>query len=453
MPERLLPILFAAIWLTVEGISPADESAITPNTTKITLWEFSGHSAVLIKELTDEFNLTIGKKHGIEIELTNHGRNYHHNFEMALDNNALPDIFPSRDPFIQKLLSTDRVAAIDTLPGGSIFLQKFNKSSLQIDIHKKNNHVFALPRMVVTFKLIYNKELFVKAGIVDKNGEALPPKTWEQFRDAAKRISAIDPGKTYGVIFPMKGSSQGEYGFFWELKVVRPTSSSFGKLYFDNNRGEYDFSFYKPLLEFMRLLREEGSVFPGEKVISDDSARIRFGRRGNIGMYIAASWDVGVLNTQYPATIDWGVADIPVMLPNNRYQTISITDYGYTVSKAAAEKFPEKVMTVYRYINGPYWQKRFFEEGMFHPSLTEVYKIAQKPTIRGWNEFTDHNVISLPVPDNVIKIKGPKWYQVFQMIYDGHLEIDSALSNLTKSYNDALQRAIQEGVVNLADYK
>ena len=440
-----------ALMIVANVSAPADESRAEPKT-EISFWEFSGHAAGVVRDLVGEFNRTIGEKEGIEVMLTNHGRNFLHSFEMAMDKNDLPDIFPNREPFVRELIASDRLQAIDELPGGKAFLSSYDPSQLQPDIHTKNGHVFAVPRTVVTFKLIYNRTLFKQAGIVDRNGEPVPPKTWEAFRDAAKRISEIDPGKTFGVIFPMKGSSQGEYGFFWEYKVIRPTSSSFGKLYFDPKTGTYDFTFYKPLLELICAIRDDGSVFPGEKVISDDSARIRFGQKGNIGMYIAASWDVGVLTEQYPATVDWAVADIPLLNPFKRYKTISIVDYGYAMSRAAAEKHPEKILTVYRYINGLYWQKRHFEEGMFHPSLPQVYNIAKKPKVRGWEGFSDRNVTSIPSPDHVIKIKGPKWYQVFQMIYDGRMKIDPALERLTRSYNEALKRAVQAGDVNLSDY-
>lgn len=47
----------------------------------------------------------------------------------------------------------------------------------------------ALPLDVHPIGLYYNTGLFRKAGIVDKNGNAKPPRTWPEFLDAAKRLT------------------------------------------------------------------------------------------------------------------------------------------------------------------------------------------------------------------------------------------------------------------------
>ena len=434
-------------------ISFSSAADIAPSVTSISFWEFTGHAAELVQSLVDEFNQTIGRSKGIHIELTNHGRNFQHMFEMAMDRGTLPDIFPNREPFVRKLISQNRLLPINSLPGGNRLLKKYDIGQLDVGIHYNGSDVFAVPRTVTTYRLIYNRELFVRAGIVDRNGNPTPPKTWDELRSYAKRISNIESGKTFGIIFPMKGSSVGEYGFFWEYKVVRPFSSSFGKIYFDNAKGRYDFMIYKPVLELVRALKRDGSIFPGEKAISDDSARIRFGRKGNVGLYIAASWDVGVLTDQYPALIDWDVADMPVRDPVRRKKTVIISDYGYAISKRAAKKDLAKVAEVYRYLNGKHWQTRFYEEAKFHPANPVVYRKATPPRQKGWTGFSDpNNIVSLPFPDNVIRVKGPKWYQVFQMIYDGRLEIGDALERLNESYNEALSIAVKEGIVDLRDY-
>jgi multiple sugar transport system substrate-binding protein len=53
---------------------------------------------------------------------------------------------------------------------------------------------YALPLDVHPIGLYYNEALFEKAGIVDAAGKARPPRTWEEFLDAARRMTRDTDG-------------------------------------------------------------------------------------------------------------------------------------------------------------------------------------------------------------------------------------------------------------------
>jgi ABC-type glycerol-3-phosphate transport system substrate-binding protein len=53
----------------------------------------------------------------------------------------------------------------------------------------RDGRIYALPIMAYVQTLAYNKKLFTQAGIVDANGEAKPPATWEEFASSAQKLT------------------------------------------------------------------------------------------------------------------------------------------------------------------------------------------------------------------------------------------------------------------------
>ena len=173
-------------------------------------------------------------------------------------------------------------------------------------------------------------------------------------------------------------------------------------------------------------------------------------------MSISASWDVGVFNDQFPAKIDWRIAPIPVLNAAQRYQDIGVGSQGYVISRNAAKKDLNKVMEVYKYLHSDYWETRMYEESKFIPTRSGIVEHAQKqPNKKGWKAFAEAaEIAALPsAPDADITIQGLPWYQVFQNIYDGRVEMKAALADLDQRYNAAYQEAVKQGHVDPAKYQ
>lgn len=452
---------FLAIGATIIAICISAFSApafAEDKVTTVTFWELTGHAKDLMIELVNHFNATIGKEKGIVIEFVDHERKYDQILSMALDEGSLPDILNHRPLLIPALLKKDVLIPLEELPGGKEFLADYQARApfLMPGLHIINGKAYAVSSRFTTLRLAYNADLFVKAGIVDAAGNPKPPTTWAEVREDAKKIAALAPGKTFGIIFPMKGSATGEYTYFWEWKCVKPFIASIGHYYFDHANGRYNFSAFAPAIELVMQLKADGSIVPGELFISDDAARIKFGQEGNIGMYISASWDVGVFNDQFPAKIDWRIAPIPVLNAAQRYKDIGVGSQGYVISRNAAQKDLNNVMEVYKYLHSDYWETHMYEESKFIPTRSGIVEHAQKqPNKKGWKEFAETaEIAALPsAPDADITIQGLPWYQVFQNIYDGRVEMKAALADLDQRYNAAYQEAVKQGHVDPAKYQ
>lgn len=58
-----------------------------------------------------------------------------------------------------------------------------------------NGSVYAIPNRTDCRALYYNKDLLIKAGYVDANGEAVPPKDWKELKEYALKLTEYDSKK------------------------------------------------------------------------------------------------------------------------------------------------------------------------------------------------------------------------------------------------------------------
>ncbi|MDF2924508.1 MAG: extracellular solute-binding protein family 1 [Paenibacillaceae bacterium] len=400
-----------------------------------------GDTKEVVTRLVDEFNKGTGKEKGIVIEYTVEGGDYKNVIDMALASGQAPDMFNvqgSRYPYIQ----AGNLMALEDLPLSKGFLEQYkDKTSPMIEIF--DGKTYALPFKLTTIGLIYNKELFKKAGLVDEKGEAKPPKTWTEVTDYAKKLTNPKE-KVYGFALPIK------WGGFWDW-YVSPSVTPLGKPTFSNPDMKYDFSVMKQGLEWVMQLKKDQSYFPGAEGLDNDPARAQFAE-GRIGMMMGASWDVGVLSDQFPTKSDWGVAAIPLYEgQTGRYKQNATRESFVEVSSAAKKNNLEKVAIVYEWFNSKEFISRLYEEGQIIPlDSAYIQNTKVKNNKKGWEDFAKLAEVSrgsqLPQPSG-LKLEGDTPTQVYNKIWAGVVSIDDGLADLTKRYNAALQTAIASGTV------
>jgi len=296
--------------------------------------------------------------------------------------------------------------------------------------------------------LIYNKDMFKAAGIVDENGEAKAPETWDEMREVAKKLTDVSK-KQYGFAFPMKWSS----AFNWDLRKPWGASLPNATSVFNYSTGKFDYQAFKPAMEWLLAVKEDGSCFPGAEGLDNDAARAQFAE-GRVGMMLGASWDVGVFNEQFVAKCDWGVAKVPVQNVDERYKGEMSAGPLLAVNSKIDEDLAEKVGKVYQWFNSDDFLKKLFEAGKvipYKPSIIESASLenAQK----GWKDFADLVDYSMALPVTPkIELNGDGEYIVFSKIWAGSVTVDEGLADIEKRSNEALQKGIDEGSINLDDY-
>lgn len=114
--------------------------------------------------------------------------------------------FHPLDDFIEKDLENNHPYTITP--------QRFYKAAW--DEASYRGKVYSIPTEVDNRALIYNKDLFRRAGFVDENGEAIPPQTWEELRDYAKKLTQFDEDGNVTVLgFAPNYGNSWFYFFSW----------------------------------------------------------------------------------------------------------------------------------------------------------------------------------------------------------------------------------------------
>lgn len=400
----------------------------------VRIWTGDSHSKVTMNRIISDFNSGKGKEMGVKIDYSAKDGDYGQQLEMALASDQAPEMF-NWGGWCDTYAEKGYITALDDMPGGKEYIDSYDKQYMT-SILKYKDKTYKVPFYVTTVGLVYNKDLFEKYGIVDEKGEALPPQTFEEVREYAKKLTNPEE-KEYGIVLPLKND------WFVGTDVEGLLLSSAGKGAFDPVTGKYDFEGLKPIFDMYMGIKEDKSYFPGAEGLTDDPARAQFSQ-GSIGMKLSASYDVAVFTEQFPATCDWGVAPMPVADINNCYKQRTSSSGYLVINSKATEKFaPEKLMDVFKWFHGEEVLTELYKDCMAIPydySMVKDVKLSKE--LPNWSTFCSFTDISTPIIiiEPKIDLSGKKNSTAIFMqdIWTGNMTSDEAVQELNKTYNDAL---------------
>lgn len=426
--------LFCVLSLIVAAAGCAGRETAQGGLTEVKIWNANSHSKDTYLRLINAFNNTRGKELGVKVVYEIKEGDLNQMLDLAFTSGQAPDIFSGGS--LDALVDADRIAALEDMAGGQELIDKY-QDGLIYGSHVYNGKTYGLPLAVTTRGLIYNKDMFKKAGIVDAGGEPTPPKTYAELRDYARRLTNPS-AKEYGIIFPMKWS-----GWF-SSDMAAGMQSSVGHAGYVPTAGKYDYTGMKPILEAFMGIKEDGSYVPGLESIDNDPARARFAE-GGIGMKFAFSFDVAVLNDQFPAKIDWGVAPLPVVDDGEKYLQTMAVKGSMRINKQSLETIgADKLMAVYSYIASDEFVTELYKDAKeipFHMALTGGAALNEAKT--GWKEFTEMIAISHASPVEIkTDISGETELKdlFINSVWSGKMSIDEALAAYTKVKNEGIER-------------
>jgi len=400
------------------------------NITTVTIWTGESHSKAVYDRLINTYNEGEGKEKGIKIDyVVKEGDSITQSIELALQSGQAPDMFSAGS--LGKMVENNYLAAIDDLPGSKEFLKKYD-SLLIKNRNTYNDKVYTVPFSAATQGLIYNKDMFRAAGIVDENGEPTPPETFEELREYAKKLT--NPGKReYGIILPVK------YGGWYSSDITSPMMSSAGHEGYNPATGEYDLSVLVPIMNTFLGIKADGSFFPGADGLDNDQARAHFAE-GGIGMKFAFSFDVGVLNDQFPAEIDWGVAPYPVVDKNKKFkQRMDYADSYFMNAKSFETVGGEKMMEVLKYFTGDQFITDTYIEGVNIPYDWNIVKdVKIDNPKKGWVDFCKMVSISVCYPRTpAVDMTGqiPLKERFLNDVWTGKLSPSTVVDDYTNAIN------------------
>ena len=426
--------LAAVIAGAFAGCNSGNGSSGSKDVTVISIWSSDTHSKTVYDEIINEYNETTGKEKGIRIDyIIKAGDSGSTSIELALQTGDAPDLFGGD---VQKFAELGYIAALEDLPGGSELVEA-NKDIIRREVNTYNGKTYCIPAYATTRGLLYNKEMFKAAGIVDENGEPKPPQTYDELREDAKKLTDTSK-KQYGIILPMKWASW----FAGDLVALMQSSS--GNTGYDFTKGTYDYKELIPIMNMYLGIKEDGSFYPAPESLDNDAARAYFAD-GNIGMKFGFSFDVGVLNDQFPAKIDWGVAELPVENADNKYLQRMTQSKGFLVNAESAkdENKAAKIVEVLKFFQSDEFTSRIYKAGVAIPvrsSAIESTNLENAP--KGWKEFADMVKISIVdelLPSPVLEGKQELKDRFVNDVWSGKKTPEQIVAEYNKDINEGLE--------------
>jgi multiple sugar transport system substrate-binding protein len=163
-----------------------------------------------------------------------------------------------------------------------------------IDAAMYQGKLYGLPFDGESTGLFYRTDLFEAAGIKE------PPKTWQEFEEAAKMLTIKDK-KQYGFI--LFASEAAYYWYPWLWQTGGKLLSEDGKqILFNNDDGKRAADFYVRLKDYSPQDFLNSNSYDG---------RVAFAN-GTVAMYVAGAWFAGTLRSEFPDTEGkWAAAPLP----------------------------------------------------------------------------------------------------------------------------------------------
>lgn len=391
LKRACLLFLSTAVAVTTLSGCVGSKQTVGKEVNTVTIWSSVGSSKAFWENKIEEFNNTIGKEKGINIVFeASTDASYGQRLKIAMQSDDLPDIFDGAA--IKELIELDRIVPLDDLDGMKPLIEKY-KDYLRENVNTKKGKTYSLISGVTTRGLIYNKDMFKAAGIVDEKGDAKPPKTFDELREVSKKLTN-ESKMQYGIIFPLKWQS-------WvnsDVLGMALSSTGLPECY-DPVLQQYDYSVLKPILKTYLDMKSDKSVYPGAESLDNDPARARFAD-GGIGMKMAYSFDVGVLTSQFPAQFDWGVAPLPVLDANNAYKQTLSYGWGMRVSKKGIERCgADKIAEVMKWWYSDDNYRELYKEGLEScPDFSVIKDIELDDSKAQWKQFCEMQEISTLAP-------------------------------------------------------
>ncbi|MFC0266741.1 ABC transporter substrate-binding protein [Kushneria aurantia] len=172
-------------------------------------------------------------------------------------------------------------------------------SPAHLSVGTFDGRLYGLPFSADASLLIWNKELFKRAGLDPENA----PQSWTEIIADARAVGALGP-ETYGFYF---AGNCGGCNIFTLAPMIWAAGGEI--LSADGQQAMLDSPQVREAIDFYRTMVMDGLVPAGART---DSGANFFGAfaNGNIGIAPLGSFAISILNQQYP-DLDYGVAFLP----------------------------------------------------------------------------------------------------------------------------------------------
>ncbi|UKS28912.1 extracellular solute-binding protein [Paenibacillus sp. HWE-109] len=401
----------------------------------ITAWSNDRSAMDVVTEQVKQFN---SANKDVQINYVVQSDDYAKVLTLALQTNQAPDIFT-------------RVGGIDydknkwVLPIEGLVDQKLISTLKPFTSGKSpDGKLYSLPTTAITSRLIYNKDLFRSAGLDPEK----PPVTFSEMKAAAKKITEAGKGESYGIGIPLKYVGYVDWGID---PLIAAGNGDLSSSTYNVKTGKFEMDKYKPAVEMVREIIKNKWAFPGASSLDNDPMRSAFAD-GKIGMFVAQTWDVGVLNDQFKSKADWGVAALPV--PDGTVNSGGVASTGGSWSIWSGSKHPKEAAKVFEFFNGKQMSQVLQKAGKIIALNPEAADPAYASNAKGSVGFlvkpTERSMMW--PPSSFMEVKGKTYRETLTELFLTDKPIEPALQQLNDIYNGAYDTALAAGKFKKEDY-
>lgn len=410
----------------------------------ITIWSNGRSAASIYKKCVEDFNKT--NKDNIYIDFQLKSDDYVDALKAAYQSKSSPDIHPTNPNFDPGAMKNNWYRALDKETEKEFADELLLPDLFNRKTENDGSKTTISPRIggISSFRFIYNKDLFRECGLDPDS----PPKSWDEVRKYAKIITEKGNGKKYGFALPLKSNG------FIHYYVLYPAVAS-GVLLINGyncKEAKFEYSKYADMIDVLKDIQNDGSMFPSPATIDNDTARAQFAE-GNVGMMTAASWDVAVFNEQFPAKFDWGCVDFPTINGEAPAANPGVIGGGASYVMSTQSKYPDEQLEVFKWFVGPETCSKVQEAGLGNfgykklvgadkingdkKGAKELYSVSNPA-------FLIEGDSKAATPFSHLKIEGDTYSDTIAAIIKANLDTKSTLKDLDERYNAALKTWIKE---------
>ncbi len=404
-------------------------SGASGDATTITVWSNNRHDETYMTEMIDAFN---SSHSDIQIDYVIMTDDWANSFQLAFQANTAPDIIT--------IAASDGMTLQNYVDGGM-----FESLTPWIDADEEFQKVTeAKDHMYEGLNAIGDDIYWVPNGVrsgtrIEYNMSLVPdgiPSKLDDVIALAKKVTEEGGGSTYGVGF----TSSGPFGRW--LEGVGTMSGCLNSGY-DYVNGTFDFSSWVPLLEKAAQFNADGSVLPGSFEQGVDASRAQFAN-GAFAIWGNASQEAGVFTDQFPPTgFEWGVAELPTLDGEVKGALACTPNFGFAMVTSAEDK--DAAWEVIKYFSSEDFMKGYLEGGFTLPLSDYMTGVIDASKTGRLADFAlkDYEDVFPTIP--AVTIEGDDFYTTAMKVMQGHLTAQEACDDLTKRYNEALDRGLANG--------
>ncbi|WP_175477172.1 ABC transporter substrate-binding protein [Ruania alba] len=366
---------------------------------------------------------------------------------LAVRNGTAHDMFLMSGGLVPDAVASGWVRPLDDIiPNFDEWKAQFPEGIFVPGAHLFDGKTYSVPlstrKLQATF-LLSNTSILERAEV-----ELSETPTWDEFRDAAKKITEVGDGEFYGFALPGVRMTN-------NVRRLTQTAGVGGPGDIDTQTGRHIASSdeYREAVELILAMQADGSLLPGSVSMTAQEAPPRV-VTGSVGMIIDGGWMIEGWQNDSP-DFEFGVSGPPRPSVDSPPTLARDPQGGYWVNAETAN--PEVIGDIYSYMGGLEGQIASAQvKGVTFPSLFPEAREALAAVVTGprARAMAEHEQVVLPPYVQVRntdalmvfeELEEPRMRtpQVLEAIMVGDVsDVGQALQDLGDGYDRALDDAI-----------